>query len=75
MFTLEVKDFINGTGHRFMKEFTKTMPNESYIIEEFMRKIIVLMDMENLKKFQKLCKKYYPEDYKNQNVKIINYES
>jgi len=79
LFTLETKDFIEGKGHKFIKELTKVLQKypDNYLTDELDTKhkkvIIYIIDMnlEIIKSFIKLYKKYFRADYIKQSIKIV----
>lgn len=71
IFSLERKDFIGGVGQKFIQELTVRLPDDNYITEKFMGKIVFMMDYyECFGIFVKLYKKYYPKEYKKQKVRV-----
>ena len=75
IFSLETKDFISGTGHKFIQELKFRLPNDYYITYKFLGKIIFIIDyFKCFGIFCQMYRKYYPKQFQYQKIKVKWYE-
>jgi len=71
IFSLERRDFSDGIGHKFINELVVKLPDDSYITDKFMGKIIFTVDISAARVFIDIYRKHFPVEYHKQLIKLI----
>ena len=72
--TLEKSDFVDGVGHRFIRDLRLELNSETYLTEEvktiYGKQLVWIIDIAGLETFITTYKKHFKEKYNNQLIKV-----